>query len=41
MGYVDNVIRPDETRGEIIKGLGLLSSKVDSNPKKKHGNIPL
>ena len=40
-GYVDAVIDPDKTRKEIIKGLILLSSKVDSNPKKKHGNIPL
>ena len=40
-GYIDNIIKPDETRLELIKGLQLLESKVDSNPKKKHSNIPL
>jgi len=40
-GYVDDVILPHETRDRLISGLGLLSTKVDSNPKKKHGNIPL
>ena len=40
-GYIDNVIKPHETRSQLIKGLEMLASKVDSNPKKKHGNIPL
>jgi propionyl-CoA carboxylase beta chain len=40
-GYVDDVILPHETRDRLISGLGLLATKVDSNPKKKHGNIPL
>ena len=40
-GYIDSVIKPHETRAELIKGLEMLASKVDSNPKKKHGNIPL
>ena len=40
-GYIDDVIKPHETRSRLIKGLKMLSSKVDSNPKKKHGNIPL
>ena len=40
-GYIDDVIKPHETRSRLIKGLEMLSSKVDSNPKKKHGNIPL
>ncbi|MCB9357286.1 MAG: acyl-CoA carboxylase subunit beta [Calditrichaeota bacterium] len=40
-GYVDEVIDPRETRQRIISGLELLENKVDSNPRKKHGNIPL
>jgi propionyl-CoA carboxylase beta chain len=40
-GYIDSVIKPHETRSELIKGLEMLASKVDSSPKKKHGNIPL
>ena len=39
--YIDDVIEPSETRNRIISGLELLKTKVDSNPKKKHGNIPL
>ena len=40
-GYIDNVIKPHETRTLLINGLEILSTKVDGNPKKKHGNIPL
>jgi propionyl-CoA carboxylase beta chain len=40
-GYVDEVIDPAETRARLISGLDLLRTKVDSNPRKKHGNIPL
>ena len=40
-GYIDDVIKPHETRSRLIAGLKLLETKVDSNPKKKHGNIPL
>jgi propionyl-CoA carboxylase beta chain len=40
-GYIDDVIEPSETRERIINGFELLRTKVDSNPKKKHGNIPL
>ena len=40
-GYIDDVIKPHETRSRLITGLEMLASKVDSNPKKKHGNIPL
>jgi propionyl-CoA carboxylase beta chain len=40
-GYIDAVIEPHETRGRLIRSLELLDSKVDSNPRKKHGNIPL
>ena len=40
-GYIDAVIEPSETRPRIIKALEMLQSKVDTNPRKKHGNIPL
>jgi propionyl-CoA carboxylase beta chain len=40
-GYVDEIIEPQETRPKLIRSLELLDSKVDNNPKKKHGNIPL
>jgi len=40
-GYIDEVIVPRETRPKLIKALRFLENKVDSNPKKKHGNIPL
>lgn len=40
-GYVDEVIVPNETRPKLIKALRFLENKVDSSPKKKHGNIPL
>ncbi|HCA81823.1 MAG TPA: methylmalonyl-CoA carboxyltransferase, partial [Bacteroidetes bacterium] len=40
-GYVDEVIIPSETRHKLINALRFLENKVDSNPRKKHGNIPL
>ena len=40
-GYIDDVIEPSATRPKLIRALSLLYNKVDSNPKKKHGNIPL
>ena len=40
-GYVDDVIRPMETRPRIIRAFDVLADKRDTNPRKKHGNIPL
>jgi len=40
-GYVDDVIRPMETRPRLIRALDVLADKRDTNPRKKHGNIPL
>ncbi|MDF9716589.1 acyl-CoA carboxylase subunit beta [Nocardioides sp. ChNu-153] len=40
-GYVDAVISPHETRGEIVRALRLLRTKRETLPPKKHGNIPL
>ncbi len=40
-GYIDEVIMPRNTRLRLIQSLQMLENKVDTNPKKKHGNIPL
>ncbi|MFZ5946405.1 MAG: acyl-CoA carboxylase subunit beta [Stygiobacter sp.] len=40
-GFIDEVIIPRETRLKIINAFQLLKTKVDTNPKKKHSNIPL
>jgi propionyl-CoA carboxylase beta chain len=40
-GYIDDVIEPSETRIRLIRALKMLATKQDSNPWKKHGNIPL
>jgi len=40
-GYVDDVIDPRDTRARLISALGMLATKRDRNPAKKHGNIPL
>ena len=40
-GYVDDVIEPHETRPRVIRALRMLETKVDTMPRKKHGNIPL
>ncbi len=40
-GYVDEVIRPDQTREKLIKAFKMLENKVATLPKKKHSNIPL
>jgi propionyl-CoA carboxylase beta chain len=40
-GYVDEVIKPEDTRAKLISAFKMLENKVDKLPKKKHGNIPL
>ena len=40
-GFIDEVIRPRETRRKLIAALKNLDNKRDKNPPKKHGNIPL
>jgi propionyl-CoA carboxylase beta chain len=40
-GYIDDVIEPRETRPRLIRALHMLENKVDTMPRKKHGNIPL
>ena len=40
-GYIDDVIEPHQTRPRLIEALQMLQNKRDTNPPKKHGNIPL
>jgi acetyl-CoA carboxylase carboxyltransferase component len=40
-GYIDDVIEPCQTRPRLIEALQMLQNKRDTNPPKKHGNIPL
>jgi propionyl-CoA carboxylase beta chain len=40
-GFIDDVILPRDTKIKLVNAFRLLKTKVDKNPKKKHGNIPL
>ncbi|PYS94138.1 MAG: methylmalonyl-CoA carboxyltransferase [Acidobacteria bacterium] len=40
-GFIDEIIEPAQTRPKLIRVLALLENKRDTNPPKKHGNIPL
>ncbi len=40
-GYIDDVIEPHQTRPKLVAALRSLATKRDTNPKRKHGNIPL
>jgi propionyl-CoA carboxylase beta chain len=40
-GYIDEIIEPRDTRPKLIRALEMLKNKRDTNPPKKHGNIPL
>ncbi|MBA2378665.1 MAG: acyl-CoA carboxylase subunit beta [Blastocatellia bacterium] len=40
-GFIDEVIEPATTRPKLIRALRMLENKRDTNPPKKHGNIPL
>jgi propionyl-CoA carboxylase beta chain len=40
-GFLDDVIEPHQTRPRVIRALRMLETKVDTSPRKKHGNIPL
>lgn len=41
LGYIDAVIEPSQTRLHLIRALEMLETKQQTNPAKKHGNIPL
>jgi len=40
-GYIDTVIKPEETRIRLIEALEVMRTKNETLPPKKHGNIPL
>lgn len=40
-GYIDEVIRPEETRKKLLTAFKMLENKAVKLPRKKHGNIPL
>ena len=40
-GYIDAIIAPDQTRSQIIQALHISKDKVEKNPDRKHGNMPL
>ena len=40
-GFIDEVIRPKDTRRKLLKGFAMLENKAKKLPRKKHGNIPL
>ena len=41
LGFIDEVIRPEETRRRVAESLRMLRNKRQDNPRRKHGNIPL
>ncbi len=41
IGYIDEIIYPRQTRRKLVEALEMTATKSDSNPPKKHGNIPL
>ena len=41
VGYIDEVIVPEDTRRRLIRGLEMLAGKRERGPSRKHGNIPL
>lgn len=41
LGYLDEIILPEQTREKIVQALDMTQTKMRSNPAKKHGNIPL
>ena len=41
LGYIDEIIYPRETRKKLVEALEMTKNKSESNPPKKHGNIPL
>ena len=41
LGYIDAIIEPTETRGRVIDAFDMLKNKRQTNPPRKHGNIPL
>ena len=41
LGFIDRVVRPEQTRTEVVRSFAMLENKRQENPRRKHGNIPL
>ena len=41
LGFIDEIIQPRMTRKRLIQALEITENKMQSNPPKKHGNMPL
>jgi propionyl-CoA carboxylase beta chain len=41
LGYVDEVVKPEDTRPKVIRAFEMLRTKRRENPPRKHGNLPL
>jgi len=41
LGYIDEIIMPGDTRKKVIQALDMTQNKSETNPPKKHGNMPL
>ena len=41
LGYIDEIIYPRQTRKRLIQALEMTENKMQTNPPKKHGNMPL
>jgi propionyl-CoA carboxylase beta chain len=41
LGYVDEVVKPEDTRPKVIRAFEMLRTKRQEGPHKKHGNLPL
>jgi propionyl-CoA carboxylase beta chain len=41
LGYIDEVIKAEDTRPKVIRALEMLRTKRQENPARKHGNMPL
>ena len=41
LGYVDEVLKPEDTRPRVIRAFEMLRTKRQENPPRKHGNLPL
>ena len=41
LGFIDEIIYPRQTRKRLIQALEMTENKMQTNPPKKHGNMPL
>ena len=41
LGYIDEIIKPENTRIKLVRALKSLQRKTETRPARKHGNVPL